>query len=186
MSIIRTGVVLLKPHSNARDLNMGSLITIFVKSSSYKDGDVENQLKFEYLYNDFRHSANARKYDLTCYLGLFWPVMKAKYINNCKAVFNLNILDRFWSVKEYGAWGMICFYFCFCWSYFSHEKNQQHTHYSQLKYLPPPRIHHDITYCHNYIGYEVEEADQDKDQGGVYCKGKGRIYGGEHNGGKNQ
>ena len=50
----------------------------------------------------------------------------------------------------------------------------------------PPRIHHDITYCHNYIGYEVEEADQDKDQGGVYCKGKGQRDGGEHKIGKTQ
>ena len=51
---------------------------------------------------------------------------------------------------------------------------------------PPPQVHHNITYCHNYKVYEGEETYQDEDWGEVCCKVKFHRYGGEHKGGKNQ
>ena len=58
---------------------MESLLIIDVNLSSYKDGDVGNLRKFEYLIRIFYKFADVRKYDLTSNLRLFRPVMKVKY-----------------------------------------------------------------------------------------------------------
>ena len=62
----------------------GSLPIIVVHLSSYKYGDVGNLPKFAYLIRIVLTFADARKYDLTSSLRLFRPVMKVKYISNCK------------------------------------------------------------------------------------------------------
>ena len=46
-----------------------------------------------------------------------------------------------------------------------------------------PQVNHCLTWYHNY---EVEEADQDEDWGGVRREGGGRRDGGEDKGGENQ
>ena len=68
---------------------MLSFLIMFVNLSIYKDGNVGNIQKFEYLYDCFRHSSNARKYDLTINLRFFKPVTKVNDINNCRYVFDL-------------------------------------------------------------------------------------------------
>ena len=57
-----------------------------------------------------------------------------------------------------------------------------------MKYLntPLPQFHHELIWCHYYRGDEGEEAGQDENWGGVCCKDKGWIYGGEQKGGKKQ
>ena len=83
---------------------MGSFLIIVVKLSSYKDGDVGNLRKLEYLYDYFRHSANARKYDLTSNSRFFRPVMKVKNINNFKVIFDFKQMGLFLICQ--GIWGL--------------------------------------------------------------------------------
>ena len=49
-----------------------------------------------------------------------------------------------------------------------------------------PQVHHEITCCKYYTVDDWKEAHQEKNWGGVCCKGKGWRDGGEHRGGKNQ
>ena len=49
-----------------------------------------------------------------------------------------------------------------------------------------PQVHRELIHCNNCIGDEGEESDQDENQSGVCCKGKGLKDGKEHKGGKNQ
>ena len=92
MPRICINAALLKFLSTARGLNMGPFLIIVVKLSSYKDGNVGNLRKFEYLYDYFRHSRNAWKYNLTSNLRFFRPVMN---INNCRAVFDFKQMGLF-------------------------------------------------------------------------------------------
>ena len=71
---------------------------------------------------------------------------------------------------------------------FHTQKNQPYARCLLQQYIkpPPPQVHSDITCSHNCIEYEDEEADQDKNWGGVTCKGQGWIVGEYHKGGKNQ
>ena len=68
MPRIHTGVVLLIFLYNARGFNMGSLINIVVKLSSYKDGDAGIIRKFEHIIRVFKTFSDARRYD---YLAIF-------------------------------------------------------------------------------------------------------------------
>ena len=95
MTGICTVTVLLIFLTTERGLNMGPFISIVVKLSIYKDGDIRNIRKFEYLYGYFRHLCNAWKYDLTGNLMLFRPVTKVKNINNYKVVFYFKHMGLF-------------------------------------------------------------------------------------------
>ena len=56
----------------------------------------------------------------------------------------------------------------------------------KLLKTPPPEVHHELTCSHNIRIDEDEEAEQDKNRGGFYCKFQGWIVGEYHKGGKNQ
>ena len=57
---------------------MGLYLITAVNLFIYKNGDVGNLRKFEYLIRAFQTFTNARKYDLTSDLRFFRPVMKVK------------------------------------------------------------------------------------------------------------
>ena len=86
------------------------------------------------------------------------------------------------------AWAVFCMLLFFSWNDFSHTKNQPYARGSLLKLLKttPLQVHHELTCSHYYIEDEGEEADQDKNMGGVCCKGQGWRVGEYHKGGKNQ
>ena len=67
MTEIRTSTVLFKLLWTGEGVNMGSFLTMVVKLYSYKDSDVVNLRKFEYFYDYFGHSRNARN---TIYLAI--------------------------------------------------------------------------------------------------------------------
>ena len=92
---ICTGPVLVSFLSNTRVLDMESFLIISINLSSYEDGDVGNLRKFEYFNDYFRHGSNTQKYDLTCDLRFFKPVTKVKYINNCKEIFDFELMLLF-------------------------------------------------------------------------------------------
>ena len=85
---IITGVASISSISNARVLNMVSLLIIVAKLCSYKDGHVRNLHKFKYLIQIFKTFVDARKHSLTSNLILFRPIMKVKSINKCEAILN--------------------------------------------------------------------------------------------------
>ena len=95
---IRTCLVLLSFLSTARGLNMGSFLSIVLKLYSYKDGDFGNQRKFEYLMRIFKI------YNLTSDLRFLRPVMKVKYIDNCKAILDFKQMGLFLIYQ--GIWGL--------------------------------------------------------------------------------
>ena len=78
-----------------------------------------------------------------------------------------------------------CFYF-FVGIDLHTKKNQPHLCCSLLQFLKPhlPQLYHELTCSHNFIGVEGEEVEQDKNRGGVNCKGQGWIVGEYHKGGK--
>ena len=67
---------------------MGSFVIMVINLYRYKDGDVINLRKSEYVYDYFRYLHNAWKYDLTINLRFFRPVLKVKNINNYKDIFD--------------------------------------------------------------------------------------------------
>ena len=95
MPEIHTGPVLLRFLSTTRVFLTGIFLPIVIKLYSYKDGGVRNLQKIDYFCKYFRHQRNMRKYDLTRKLRSFRPVVKVKYMKNCKAIFNLNRLGCF-------------------------------------------------------------------------------------------
>ena len=55
---------------------MGTVIIIFLKLTSYKDGNTRNLCKFDYIMRILKTFTDARKYNLTNNLRFFRPVMK--------------------------------------------------------------------------------------------------------------
>ena len=71
---------------------------------------------------------------------------------------------------------------------FHTQKNQPYACCLLIKLLnpPPPQFHHDLTCSHNFRGGKYEEAEQDKNRGGVCCKLQGWTVGENHKGVKEQ
>ena len=84
--------------------------------------------------------------------------------------------------------GNFCLLVFFVGMIFHTKKNQPYTRCSLLQSIksPPPQVHHELTCSQNCRGGEDEEAEQDENWGGVYCKSQGWRLGEDHNGGKKQ
>ena len=130
---------------------MGSLTSIVIKLSRFKNGEVRNLHKFKYLIQIFKTFVDARKHSLTSNLILFRPIMKVKSINKCEAILNYKqmilfiICQSMWSLRVFAIWfaerrvifsnarGNVFLAYFFVGNNFHTKKNEQNNHYSLLK-----------------------------------------------------
>ena len=131
-----------------------------------------------------------------------------KYIFNCKDIFYFEQMRLCLICKVMWVWGCSCdiilwegsFWFSKCGLFFiglcsllelllTQKINQQHTCLIATtisNHPPPTQVCHDLTCFFNCRLDDWEEADQDENRGGVFCKGKGSRHGGENKGEKKQ